>query len=72
MTSVAIARSRAIWRMTITCWASFWPKYACSAPIRSNRIATTVATPSKWPGRAAPSSGRAIAPTETVVSKPGG
>ena len=26
ITSVAIARSRAIWRMTITCWASFCPK----------------------------------------------
>ncbi len=33
-------------------------------------MATTVATPSKWPGRAAPSSGWAIAPTVTVVSKP--
>jgi len=35
-------------------------------------IATTVATPSKWPGRAAPSSRAARSPTETVVSKPGG
>ena len=72
MTRVGMARSRAIWRMTMTCWASFWPKYARSAPTSPNRIATTVATPSKWPGRADPSSGSAIAPTETVVSKPGG
>src|SRR3954447_489299 len=35
-------------------------------------MATTVATPSKWPGRAAPSSGAAIAPTDTAVSNPGG
>ena len=30
-------------------------------------MATTVATPSKWPGRAAPSSGSATAQTLTVV-----
>ena len=50
MTSVGIARSRAICRITRSCCASFWPKYARSAPTRLNRIATTVATPSKWPG----------------------
>ena len=34
----------------MTCWASFWPKYARSAPTRLNRIATTVATPVEVPG----------------------
>ena len=31
-----------------------------------------VATPSKWPGRYAPQSGPAVAPTRTRVSSPGG
>ena len=59
-------------RITSSCCASFWPKYARSAPTRSNRIATTVATPSKWPGRAAPSSTWASLPTRTDVSNPDG
>ena len=72
-TSVPIARSRAIWRMTMTCWASFCPKYARSAPTSPNRIATTVATPSKWPGRAAPSSGSGdrARPTRSCRSRAG-
>ena len=33
---------------------------------------TTVVTPLKWPGRAAPSSGSVRPPTSTVVAKPAG
>ncbi len=35
-------------------------------------LATTVATPSKCPGRCAPQRGPAVAPTRTRVSSPGG
>ena len=37
-----------------------------------NSLATTVATPSKWPGRAAPSSPSLTPPTGSCVAKPAG
>src|SRR5512143_2086578 len=56
-------RSRAIRRMTASCWKSFSPKTAtCGFPIISS-FATTVATPRKWPGRKAPHS-----PFETSIT----
>ena len=58
--------------MTASCWASFWPKYATSGRRRLNSLRTTVATPSKWPGRCAPSKRLPRSPTETVVEKPSG
>ena len=42
-------------RITASCWKSFSPNTATSGRTASNSLATTVATPSKWPGRAAPS-----------------
>ena len=39
-------------RITTTCWASFWPKYATSGATMLNSLQTTVQTPSKWPGAA--------------------
>src|SRR5439155_21859832 len=51
---------------------SFWPKYATSGRTISNSLATTVATPAKWPGRAAPSSGSPISPGSMRILSPGG
>src|SRR3954451_13620664 len=50
------SRSRTSRRMTASCWASFSPKYATSGRMMVKSLVTTVATPSKWPGRCAPSS----------------
>src|SRR5256885_1948697 len=38
-----------------SCWASFSPKTAMSGRTRVNSFSTMVSTPSKWPGRLAPS-----------------
>ena len=59
-------------RTTSSCCASFCPKYARSAPASPSRMATTVVTPSKWPGRAAPSSSSVSSPTRTTVWNPAG
>ena len=44
-------RSAAIRRITASCWKSFSPNRATSGATASSSLATTVATPSKWPGR---------------------
>ena len=48
-------RSATIRRITASCWKSFSPNKATSGRTASSSLATTVATPSKWPGRASPS-----------------
>ena len=47
-------RSRTMRRMTRNCWPSFSPNTAMSGSTMLNSLATTVATPRKWPGRVAP------------------
>ena len=66
------SRSRTIRSITAHCCASFRPKTARSGCTMLNSFSTTVATPSKCPGRRSPSSGFATAPTLTVVCAPGG
>ena len=61
------SRSRAMRRMTATCCRSFRPKNATSGWTWRKSFATTVATPRKWPGRAAPSP-----PSETSGDLDGG
>ena len=62
-------------RITIACWASFWPKKATSGATELSSFATTVVTPRKWP---APRRSGAIEhlgsppPTSTLVAKPSG
>jgi hypothetical protein len=41
-------------RITVSCWKSFSPKMATSGSTMWNSLATTVATPSKCPGRNSP------------------
>ena len=53
--STGKSRSRTIRRISSSCCASFWPKYAHRRPTRCSSLPTTVSTPSKWPGRDAPS-----------------
>ena len=48
-------RSATMRRRTATWAASFWPKKARSGSAAMSSLATTVATPRKWPGRDAPS-----------------
>ena len=57
---------------TWSCWKSFSPKKARSAPVWRKSFATTVATPSKWPGRNAPHNPSLTPLTDTVVAKPSG
>src|SRR6266545_4436262 len=61
-------RSRAIRWIRASCCASFSPRYAAAGPTAWNSLATTVATPRKWPGRMAPSSRPARGPGSTVTS----
>ena len=60
-------------RTTASCWKSFSPKIATSGRTMLNSLATTVATPTKWPGRtlAAQALATARAPRRSVW-KPGG
>ena len=70
--SVARRRSATMRRRTATCAASFWPKKARSGSAAMSSLATTVATPRKWPGRDAPSR-RSLRPaTSTKVVGPVG
>ncbi len=46
-----MSRSAAIRRITASCWKSFSPNSATSGRTWLNNLATTVATPSKCPGR---------------------
>ena len=57
--------------MTASCWKSFSPNTATSGAVAASSLVTTVTTPSKWPGRIAPSRGVASEPGTTVVSNPG-
>ena len=59
-------------RITASCCQSFSPNSARSGRTCANSLATTVATPSKWPGREAPHSPSPSPATETVVAKPVG
>ena len=61
-------RSATIRRTIASCCASFSPKYATSGCTISSSFNTTVATPSKWPGRNAPHRCPAMRPTRTVQS----
>ena len=40
--------------MTASCWKSFFPNTATDRPISEKSFATTVVTPSKWPGSVRP------------------
>ena len=53
-------------RTTASCCASFRPKYARHGPTIENSFATTVVTPSKWPGRLAPHR-RSVRPATCTV-----
>src|SRR5439155_6187906 len=66
------SRSRASRLTTATCCASFWPKYARSGATAASSLVTTVATPSKCRGRAAPSRPSVTPRTWTRVLAPGG
>ena len=55
-TSTPKARSRTMARITASCCQSFSPKMATCGRVRLKSLATTVATPRKWPGRLAPQS----------------
>ena len=59
-------------RTTASCWASLRPKYARLGPTIPKSFATTVVTPSKWPGRLAPHSTSVSPSTCTVVRAPAG
>ena len=59
-------------RTTASCCASLRPKYARHGPTIENSFATTVVTPSKWPGRLAPHSPSVSPSTCTVVRAPVG
>ncbi len=74
MTFTDSERSATIRSMTFSCWKSFWPKTARSGWTRLNSLATTVATPSKCPGRCAPSSVSVITGTWmlTLAAGPNG
>ena len=54
-TSTGRSRSRTKRRTTASCWASFSPRNSTSGCTMSRSLVTTRATPSKWPGREAPS-----------------
>ena len=68
--SMPRSRSHVIRRITASCWKSFSPNTATSGRTAPNSLVTTVVTPRKWPGRAAPSITSASAPGSTWVSKP--
>ena len=55
ITSTPRSRSADSRRTTASCWKSFSPNTATSGRTAVNSLVTTVVTPSKWPGRAAPS-----------------
>jgi hypothetical protein len=61
-------RSATSRRTSCNCCQSFSPKNAASGWVMLNSSVTTVATPSKWPGRCAPSSGSVTPVTEIVVA----
>ena len=54
-------------RTTASCWKSLRPKYARHGPTIESSLATTVVTPSKWVGRAAPHIPSVSPATCTVV-----
>ena len=56
--------------MSVACWMSFCPKTATSGWTMLNSFATTVSTPVKWPGRAAPSHRDASDVGTTVTARP--
>jgi hypothetical protein len=70
--SVEMLRSAAIRRITASCWKSFSPNRATSGRTESSNLATTVATPSKWPGLASPSQRSETPETWIEVEKPSG
>ena len=72
MTRTSRRRSRVSVCTTRSCWKSFCPKYATSGRTIAKSLVTTVATPAKCPGRAAPSSRAATGPGWTRVASPGG
>ncbi len=55
-------------RTTASCWKSLRPKYAVDGPTIENSLATTVVTPSKWVGRAAPHNPSVSPATWTVLT----
>ena len=64
-TSTPTARSSTIRATRASCWRSLRPNTATSGRTRCSRSSTTVRTPSKWPGRAAPSQRVASSPAAT-------
>ena len=65
MISTGMHSSSTMRRMTASCWKSFSPNTATSGSTMWNSFATTVLTPSKWPGRNSPSRMRDSAGTST-------
>ena len=66
--SAGMFRSVVSRRMIASCCQSFSPKMATSGKAISSNVVTTVATPSKGPGRDAPSIGRSRPETLTLVA----
>ena len=67
-TSTGRLRSSTRRVITASCWASLRPKNAEHGPTTAKSFVTTVATPSKWVGRAAPHRSAVRPATCTVVS----
>ena len=65
-------RSRTIRRITAHCWKSFSPNTATSGWVICNSFSTTVQTPRKCPGRAAPQSTADTSVSSTSVEFPFG
>lgn len=59
-------------RTMASCWKSFSPNSAKCGNVAVNSFVTTVATPSKCPGRDAPSIVSVNPATWTLVAKPSG
>ncbi len=59
-------------RITASCWKSFSPKKAMSGMTWLKSLHTTVATPSKWPGREAPQKLALTPETAILLAKPSG
>ena len=66
--SIGQSSWRTIRRTSTVCWTSFRPKQATSGSARWKSFATTVSTPAKWPGRAAPSQRSAEGPGTIRIS----
>jgi hypothetical protein len=71
MISTGRSRSLTIRRMMASCWKSFSPNTAVPQPLSMKSLSTTVQTPSKWPGRAAPHKVSASAVSVTVTERSG-